>query len=123
MIAGRGDDLPVSALPTDGTYPSGTSRWEKRNIADAIPVWSPQLCIQCGNCVMVCPHASIRARLCDDTLLADAPPGFLSAPLAGAVPGKRSPAGVGRGLHGLSVRVSKPVPSGAATRACHAHWR
>jgi pyruvate-ferredoxin/flavodoxin oxidoreductase len=90
MIAGRGDDLPVSALPADGTYPSGTSRWEKRNIADAIPVWSPQLCIQCGNCVMVCPHASIRARLCDESLLADAPPRFLSAPLAGrGFPGKR----------------------------------
>src|SRR6266540_3592704 len=55
IIAGRGNDLPVSALPVDGTYPSGTSRWEKRNISDTVPVWKPELCIQCGNCTMVCP--------------------------------------------------------------------
>ena len=90
MIAGRGDELPVSAIPVDGTYPSGTSRWEKRSIADAVPVWSPQRCVQCGNCVMVCPHASIRARLYDEPLLAGAPPQFASAPLAGrGFPGKR----------------------------------
>ena len=90
MIAGRGDDLPVSALPADGTYPSGTSQWEKRNIADAVPVWNPQLCIQCGTCVTVCPHAAIRARFYEDALLADAPGPFLSAPLAGrGFPGKR----------------------------------
>ncbi|HEU4891876.1 MAG TPA: pyruvate:ferredoxin (flavodoxin) oxidoreductase [Vicinamibacterales bacterium] len=90
MIAGRGDELPVSAIPADGTYPSGTSRWEKRNIADAVPVWSPHLCVQCGNCVMVCPHASIRSRLYDQSLLADAPSRFASAPLAGrGFPGKR----------------------------------
>jgi len=83
MIAGRGDELPVSAIPADGTYPSGTSRWEKRNIADAVPVWSPDLCVQCGNCVMVCPHASIRARQCDGSALADAPSRFASAPLVG----------------------------------------
>jgi pyruvate-ferredoxin/flavodoxin oxidoreductase len=83
MIAGRGDDLPVSAVPVDGTYPSGTSRWEKRNIADAVPVWSPELCVQCGNCVMVCPHASIRARQYAASLLADAPARFASAPLVG----------------------------------------
>jgi pyruvate-ferredoxin/flavodoxin oxidoreductase len=83
MIAGRGDELPVSAIPADGTYPSGTSRWEKRNIADAVPVWSPELCVQCGNCVMVCPHASIRARQCDASVLADAPSRFASAPLVG----------------------------------------
>jgi pyruvate-ferredoxin/flavodoxin oxidoreductase len=67
----------------DGTYPSGTSRWEKRNIADAVPVWSPELCVQCGNCVMVCPHASIRARQYDASLVAGAPPRFGSAPLVG----------------------------------------
>jgi pyruvate-ferredoxin/flavodoxin oxidoreductase len=83
MIAGRGDELPVSAIPADGTYPSGTSRWEKRNIADAVPVWSPELCVQCGNCVMVCPHASIRSRRYDGSVLADAPSRFASAPLVG----------------------------------------
>ncbi len=83
MIAGRGDELPVSALPVDGTYPSGTARWEKRNISDIVPVWKPELCIQCGNCVMVCPHATIRARYYDDPWLKHAPEGFTSAPLAG----------------------------------------
>jgi pyruvate-ferredoxin/flavodoxin oxidoreductase len=90
MIAGRGDDLPVSALPADGTYPSGTSRWEKRNIADAVPAWDPGTCIQCGNCVMVCPHAAIRARYYDESALVSAPAGFPSTPLAGrGFPGLR----------------------------------
>ena len=83
MIAGRGDDLPVSALPCDGTYPSATSRWEKRNVSDTIPAWTPELCVQCGNCVMVCPHAAIRARYYDETALRSAPPGFPSVPLVG----------------------------------------
>jgi pyruvate-ferredoxin/flavodoxin oxidoreductase len=90
MIAGHGDDLPVSALPADGTYPSGTSQWEKRNIADAVPAWKPEICIQCGNCTMVCPHAAIRARYYEETALASAPAAFLSAPLAGrGYPGLR----------------------------------
>src|SRR6266516_3277070 len=63
MIAGDGDNLPVSALPADGTYPSGTARWEKRNIALEMPVWDPDICIQCGKCVMVCPHAVIRQKV------------------------------------------------------------
>ena len=83
MIAGRGNELPVSAFPVDGTYPPATARWEKRNISDSVPVWKPELCIQCGNCVMVCPHATIRARFYDDPWLANAPEGFASAPLAG----------------------------------------
>jgi pyruvate-ferredoxin/flavodoxin oxidoreductase len=83
IVAGRGDDLPVSALPADGTYPSGTARWEKRNISDTVPVWRPEICIQCGNCVMVCPHAAIRARQYDESALAMAPRGFASAPLVG----------------------------------------
>ncbi len=83
MMAGRGDELPVSALPCDGTYPSGTSRWEKRNISDSVPAWKPELCVQCGNCVMVCPHAAIRARYYAEAALQAAPPGFSSMPLAG----------------------------------------
>ncbi len=83
MIAGRGNELPVSALPADGTYPSATARWEKRNISDSVPVWKPELCIQCGNCVMVCPHAAVRARFYGLPSLVNAPEGFASAPLAG----------------------------------------
>jgi pyruvate-ferredoxin/flavodoxin oxidoreductase len=79
MLAGEGDRLPVSALPVDGTYPTGTARWEKRNIALEIPVWDPDLCIQCGKCVLVCPHAVIRAKVCVAGDLAGAPAGFASA--------------------------------------------
>jgi pyruvate-ferredoxin/flavodoxin oxidoreductase len=78
MIAGRGDDLPVSAMPVDGTFPTGTAMWEKRNIAQQIPVWDEQLCIQCGKCVLVCPHAVIRAKVYDASLLGSAPAGFKS---------------------------------------------
>ncbi len=80
MIKGEGDLLPVSALPVDGTYPTGTTKWEKRNIALEVPVWDPDVCIQCGKCVYVCPHAVIRAKLVEPELLANAPEGFLSAP-------------------------------------------
>ncbi|HJV54994.1 MAG TPA: 4Fe-4S dicluster domain-containing protein, partial [Methylomirabilota bacterium] len=80
MIAGEGDALPVSALPADGTYPSGTTRWEKRGIAAEIPVWDEALCIQCGKCVLVCPHAVIRAKVYGPAALAGAPEAFKSAP-------------------------------------------
>jgi pyruvate-ferredoxin/flavodoxin oxidoreductase len=63
MMAGQGDELPVSALPVDGTFPTGTSQWEKRNIAIEIPVWEPDVCVQCSKCVMVCPHAAIRSKI------------------------------------------------------------
>jgi len=76
MIAGEGDLLPVSALPADGTYPTATTQWEKRNITLEVPVWETDLCIQCGKCVMVCPHAVIRAKVYDESALADAPPTF-----------------------------------------------
>jgi pyruvate-ferredoxin/flavodoxin oxidoreductase len=74
MIANKGDLLPVSAFPVDGTWPTATTKWEKRNIALEIPVWDPAICIQCNKCVMVCPHASIRAKVCKPELLAKAPP-------------------------------------------------
>jgi pyruvate-ferredoxin/flavodoxin oxidoreductase len=80
IMAGRGDQLPVSAFPLDGTYPVGTSQWEKRNIALEVPVWEEDLCIECGKCVMVCPHATIRAKVCDETDLATAPAGFKHIP-------------------------------------------
>jgi pyruvate-ferredoxin/flavodoxin oxidoreductase len=80
LIAGDGDLVPVSALPADGTYPSGTARWEKRNIAVEIPAWDEALCIQCGKCVLVCPHAVIRAKVYAPAALAKAPAAFKSAP-------------------------------------------
>jgi pyruvate-ferredoxin/flavodoxin oxidoreductase len=76
MLSGRGDDLPVSAFPPDGTWPTGTARWEKRNLADEIPVWDAALCIQCNKCVEICPHAAIRAKYFPPEALAGAPEGF-----------------------------------------------
>ncbi|WP_058910230.1 pyruvate:ferredoxin (flavodoxin) oxidoreductase [Entomohabitans teleogrylli] len=73
MLAGLGDALPVSALPPDGTWPMGTTRWEKRNIAEEIPVWKAPLCTQCNHCVAACPHAAIRAKVVAPEAMADAP--------------------------------------------------
>ncbi len=73
IIAGRGDDLPVSAIPNDGTWPTGTTQWEKRNIALEVPVWEPNICIQCNKCAMVCPHAAIRPKVTDEKAFDDAP--------------------------------------------------
>lgn len=83
MIAGRGDELPVSALPVDGTWPSGTSAWELRDLSTQVPLWEPDLCIQCGNCSLVCPHGVIRSRFYHQSNLDRAPDGFRSAPLHG----------------------------------------
>ena len=83
MLAGRGDELPVSALPVDGTYPMGTTAWEKRNLSTEVPIWEPDICIQCGNCAYVCPQAVIQAKFYDESELEGAPTGFKSAPLAG----------------------------------------
>jgi pyruvate-ferredoxin/flavodoxin oxidoreductase len=78
MIAGKGDELPVSALPCDGTYPTGTAKWEKRNVAQEIPVWDPDVCVQCGKCIMVCPHAVIRGKVYEEKELEKAPETFKS---------------------------------------------
>lgn len=78
MMEGKGDLLPVSAFPVDGTWPLGTSRWEKRSIASSIPVWDESICIQCNKCTLVCPHAAIRATLAEPQALAAAPPTFKS---------------------------------------------
>jgi pyruvate-ferredoxin/flavodoxin oxidoreductase len=79
MLEGQGDLIPVSHMPVDGTYPSGTSTWEKRNIADEVPVWRPDLCVQCGHCSFVCPHSVIRAKYYDKARLQNAPQSFKSA--------------------------------------------
>jgi len=78
IMVWEGDDLPVSALPADGTFPSGTAKWEKRNVAEEIPVWDGDVCVQCGKCVMVCPHAAIRAKAYQPSELVNAPITFKS---------------------------------------------
>ncbi|MFM6585868.1 MAG: 4Fe-4S dicluster domain-containing protein, partial [Dolichospermum sp.] len=78
IMVWEGDDLPVSALPADGTFPSGTAKWEKRNVATEIPVWDSDVCVQCGKCVMVCPHAAIRAKAYPANELVKAPTTFKS---------------------------------------------
>jgi pyruvate-ferredoxin/flavodoxin oxidoreductase len=83
MIAGNGDSLPVSAMPEDGTWPTGTTRYEKRNIGIHIPVWEPDICIQCGQCSFVCPHATIRLKAYEPSLLKDAPKTFKSVDATG----------------------------------------
>ena len=76
MLEGKGDLLPVSALPVDGTFPTGTAQWEKRSIATEIPIWDPDICIDCGRCALVCPHAAIRFKAFPADQ--ETPPGFLS---------------------------------------------
>ncbi|SES42696.1 pyruvate-ferredoxin/flavodoxin oxidoreductase [Pedococcus cremeus] len=110
MMAGRGDDLPVSALPVDGTFPSGTTAYEKRRISDLVAEWDPDTCIQCGTCSFVCPHSVIRSKYCDETELAGAPEGFKSAPLdAVGLPSTR---------YSLQVYVEDCTGCGLCVEAC-----
>jgi pyruvate-ferredoxin/flavodoxin oxidoreductase len=83
IIAGRGDALPVSAMPVDGTFPTGTAAYEKRNLALEIPVWETDLCTQCGKCVMVCPHSVIRSKIYPEDLVGNAPETFKHMPMLG----------------------------------------
>ncbi|NND03738.1 MAG: pyruvate:ferredoxin (flavodoxin) oxidoreductase [Acidimicrobiia bacterium] len=76
IIAGKGDQLPVSALPVDGTFPTDTAQWEKRSIAPEIPIWDPEICIDCGRCALACPHAAIRIKVYDPEALEAAPDTF-----------------------------------------------
>ncbi len=93
MVAMQGNHLPVSAMPVDGTWPTGTTQYEKRSIAVHIPIWEPDICIQCGLCSFVCPHATIRIKAYDPALLKDAPALF------------KSTAATGRELKGLNFTV------------------
>ena len=83
ILEGKGDDLPTSAFLADGTWPVGTTQWEKRNIADKLPVWDSSICIQCNKCAFVCPHAAIRSKHYSTELLANAPEGFQTVPMRG----------------------------------------
>jgi len=83
MILREGDNLPVSAFPADGTYPTGTTQYEKRNVALQVPLWDPEVCIQCGKCSMACPHAAIRTKVYEPALLDKAPEGFRSVDARG----------------------------------------
>ncbi len=112
MLAGRGDDLPVSALPVDGTYPSGTAAYEKRNISELVAVWDSDLCIQCGNCGFVCPHSVIRSTYYDQAHLDGAPDGFRSAPLEAV--------GLPDARYTLQVYVEDCTGCGLCVEACPA---
>jgi pyruvate-ferredoxin/flavodoxin oxidoreductase len=103
MLAGKGDSLPVSAFPVDGTWPLGTARWEKRDLAVEIPQWDPAVCVQCNKCALVCPHAVIRAKVYAPEHLGGAPTAFRSTPFkAHEAPALRYTIQVAlRGLHGL----------------------
>ena len=81
IMAGLGDEIPVSLIPADGTFPSGTSAYEKRNVSDEVPIWREDLCVQCGQCSFVCPHSVIRSKYYHEDLLEGAPEGFKSAPV------------------------------------------
>jgi pyruvate-ferredoxin/flavodoxin oxidoreductase len=110
MMAGRGDELPVSALPVDGTYPSGTTRYEKRNISELVAAWDSELCIQCGNCSFVCPHSVIRSRHYEPVRLEDAPEGFPSAALTAP--------GLPDGRYTLQVYLEDCTGCGLCVEAC-----
>ena len=113
ILALRGDTLPVSALPVDGTYPTGTARYEKRNIAEDVPVWEPDLCIQCGQCAIVCPHSVIRAKFYDESRLAGAPESFKAVPInARGYPDSRFT---------LQVYVEDCTGCGVCVENCPAH--
>lgn len=112
-LRGQGNEIPVSLMPADGTYPSGTAAFEKRNIADFVPVWDSALCIQCGQCSIVCPHSVIRSRSYDALRLAQAPASFASAPV--------NARGYPEARFTLQLYVEDCTGCGLCIEACPAH--
>jgi len=113
LIEGDGDNVPVSMIPVDGTFPTATAQWEKRNIGLEIPVWDPATCIQCNKCVIVCPHATIRAKVYDESLVKDAPATFKSTKFKGKELGENM-------LYSLQVAVEDCTGCGICTEVCPA---
>ena len=114
MLANQGDRLPVSAFPIDGTWPTGTSKWEKRNVATEIPVWDQELCIQCNKCALVCPHAAIRVKVYPNNALANSPHTFKHVPFK-SVPGADSLESHGRSVTPIyTVQVAPEDCTGCA---------
>jgi pyruvate-ferredoxin/flavodoxin oxidoreductase len=113
IMAGRGDDLPVSIFPEDGTYPTATTKWEKRNVALKVPEWDPEICIQCGNCSFVCPHSCIRAKKVKDSELENGPESFKAV----ALKGKNAPEDE---KYALTVAVEDCTGCGQCVDACPA---
>ena len=113
MMEGRGDTLPVSAIPIDGTFPTGTTKFEKRNIAEEVPIWEPDLCIQCGQCAIVCPHSVIRAKYYDRARLRDAPDAFKAVPI--------NARGYPDSSYTLQVYVEDCTGCGVCVENCPAH--
>ncbi|MDR1808348.1 MAG: pyruvate:ferredoxin (flavodoxin) oxidoreductase [Propionibacteriaceae bacterium] len=110
MLLDEGDELPVSEIPADGSYPSGTTQYEKRNVSDIVAVWDPEACIQCGNCAFVCPHAVLRAKYYPDKAIEGAPEGFKHARL--------NSAGVPGGQYTLQVFAEDCTGCGLCYEAC-----
>lgn len=113
MFAGKGDAIPVSLMPADGTFPSGTSAYEKRNVSDTVPQWRSDLCIQCGQCGFVCPHGVIRARYFHEDRLAGAPGSFPSAPV--------NARGYPEARFSLQIYVEDCTGCGLCVEACPAY--
>src|SRR5580693_271958 len=117
IMAGRGDELPVSAMPVDGTFPLGTAAWEKRNISDEVPIWETDTCIQCGQCALACPHSVIRAKFYDGARLMDpdepVPSTFKSAPV--------NARGYPDSLFTLQFYVEDCTGCGICVEVCPAH--
>ncbi|RAR54947.1 pyruvate-ferredoxin/flavodoxin oxidoreductase [Paraburkholderia unamae] len=113
MFAGKGDAIPVSLMPVDGTFPSGTSAYEKRNVSDTVPQWRADLCVQCGQCGFVCPHGVIRARYFHEDRLAGAPASFPSAPV--------NARGYPEARFSLQIYVEDCTGCGLCVEACPAH--